>query len=341
MKYQHDISIIIPVFNTGKYLSECLDSLLNQGLENYEIIIIDDGSTDNSAEIIEKYSNSYSNIINIYQKNNGQGSARNKGLKIAQGEYIYFSVLTIGLFVWTIYKYSDYYLLSVLLLVFIGAWHGSFNGIRQYLACAILFAGHRYILKRDFWKYFLIVILASTFHISALVMILLYFVPRESITIKQSVILIVVIVLGLTGYEYIFNTIDSFLQASDRSVVAIGDYLLQELSIFRILVMVAPPTLYLFLAPKNVMSDEDHFYVNMLFLNAALYIITARSAYLARFTIYTNIYITLGFPRIFKGTDKKTSAFIIYIAMILFSIYWGYEILLSDNLNNFQWIFER
>src|SRR5699024_11228741 len=90
MKYQHDISIFIPVFNTGKYLSECLDSLLNQGLENYEIIIIDDGSTDNSAEIIEKYSNSYSNIINIYQKNNGQGSARNKGLKIAQGEYIYF-----------------------------------------------------------------------------------------------------------------------------------------------------------------------------------------------------------------------------------------------------------
>ena len=185
-------------------------------------------------------------------------------------------------------------------------------------------------MKRDFWKYFLIVILASTFHISALVMILLYFVPRESITIKQSVILIVVIVLGLTGYEYIFNTIDSFLQASDRSVVAIGDYLIEELSIFRILVMVAPPTLYLFLAPKNVMSGEDHFYVNMLFLNAALYIITARSAYLARFTIYTNIYMTLGFPRIFKGTDKKTSAFIIYIAKILFSIYWGYEILIGQ-----------
>lgn len=84
------VSVIIPVYNTKKYLQECVDSIINQSLNQIEIILVDDGSTDGSVEIVKEYEESYENIIAIYQENQRQGAARNNGLKIARGEYIYF-----------------------------------------------------------------------------------------------------------------------------------------------------------------------------------------------------------------------------------------------------------
>lgn len=83
------ISIIIPVYNTGKYLEKCLNSILNEKVDK-EIIIINDGSTDNSLEIIKKFQKKNKEIILINQKNSGQGKARNVGLNHATGKYICF-----------------------------------------------------------------------------------------------------------------------------------------------------------------------------------------------------------------------------------------------------------
>ncbi len=85
------VSIIVPVYNTGKYLRDCLDSLVNQTLKDIEIITIDDCSTDNSLDILNEYKNKYNNIIVIRNnKNSGPGYSRNRGLDIAKGEYIGF-----------------------------------------------------------------------------------------------------------------------------------------------------------------------------------------------------------------------------------------------------------
>ena len=85
-----DLSIIIPVFNTQDYISDCLKSIMDASLENVEIIIIDDGSTDNSREIINEFSKNEKNISYFYQENKGQGAARNKALELAKGDYVYF-----------------------------------------------------------------------------------------------------------------------------------------------------------------------------------------------------------------------------------------------------------
>lgn len=83
------VSIIIPVFNTAKYLRECLDSAANQTLRDIEIICIDDGSTDGSAAICDEYAARDSRFIVIHQEHSGQASvARNRGLDRATGEYI-------------------------------------------------------------------------------------------------------------------------------------------------------------------------------------------------------------------------------------------------------------
>lgn len=84
------ISIVIPVYNAEKYLRQCLDSLIGQTLKNIEIICVNDGSKDNSLEILREYKNKDSRIVIIDQINQGVSVARNNALKIAKGEYIGF-----------------------------------------------------------------------------------------------------------------------------------------------------------------------------------------------------------------------------------------------------------
>ncbi len=84
------ISIIIPVYNSEKYLEQCLDSVINQSLKDIEIICINDGSTDESYQILEDYSKKDNRIIIISQDNQGISVARNQGIKKAVGEYIAF-----------------------------------------------------------------------------------------------------------------------------------------------------------------------------------------------------------------------------------------------------------
>ena len=84
------ISVIIPIFNAEKYLSKCLNSIIRQTFENIEIICVNDGSTDNSLNILNKYSKKDDRIKVFSIENHGQGFARNLGLSKANGEYISF-----------------------------------------------------------------------------------------------------------------------------------------------------------------------------------------------------------------------------------------------------------
>lgn len=91
MSYTKNISVIIPVYNTDKYLRDCLDSILSQTLQDFEIICIDDASTDNSIHILKKYAEQDSRIHIIqFNINEGEASARNAGLSAADGKYIGF-----------------------------------------------------------------------------------------------------------------------------------------------------------------------------------------------------------------------------------------------------------
>lgn len=84
------ISVIIPVYNAEKFLHKCLDSVLNQTFKDYEIILVNDGSKDNSGAICDEYAAKYDFIRAFHKENGGASSARNYGMKLAQGEYINF-----------------------------------------------------------------------------------------------------------------------------------------------------------------------------------------------------------------------------------------------------------
>ena len=84
------LSIIVPIYNVEKYLPRCIESILNQTFKDFELILVNDGSTDSSYEILKEYENKYDNFRVINQKNGGLSAAKNAGIKIAKGEYIAF-----------------------------------------------------------------------------------------------------------------------------------------------------------------------------------------------------------------------------------------------------------
>ena len=84
------VSIIVPMYNTEKDVARCLETLANQTLQDIEIIVVNDGSTDNSKKVVLDYARKYSNIVYLEKKNGGLSDARNYGMKFANGEYIAF-----------------------------------------------------------------------------------------------------------------------------------------------------------------------------------------------------------------------------------------------------------
>ncbi|NLK11775.1 MAG: glycosyltransferase family 2 protein, partial [Staphylococcus equorum] len=84
------ISIIIPVYNAERYLKKCIDSVLVQSYDNFELLLINDGSTDKSGDICKYYAEQDNRVKVFYKKNGGVSSARNMGIKYSKGDWLYF-----------------------------------------------------------------------------------------------------------------------------------------------------------------------------------------------------------------------------------------------------------
>ena len=84
------VSIIVPVYDIEEYLVECIESILAQTWKHFEIILVDDGSTDSSGKMCDEYAEKYNCIFVIHKKNGGLSSARNAGIDVARGNYLAF-----------------------------------------------------------------------------------------------------------------------------------------------------------------------------------------------------------------------------------------------------------
>ena len=89
-KFSEKVSVIVTGYNYEKYLDQCVNSILNQTYSNIELILVDDGSTDNSPKICEEYRQKYDQVRVLHKKNGGIGSSRNAGLAMASGDYVLF-----------------------------------------------------------------------------------------------------------------------------------------------------------------------------------------------------------------------------------------------------------
>ncbi|MDQ1143763.1 glycosyltransferase involved in cell wall biosynthesis [Bacillus sp. SORGH_AS 510] len=90
-KSEIKVSVIVPIYNVEKFLSKCIETIINQSYKNLEIILVDDGSPDRSGEICDEYAAKDKRIKVIHQKNSGVSSARNAGINAATGDYVCFA----------------------------------------------------------------------------------------------------------------------------------------------------------------------------------------------------------------------------------------------------------
>ncbi len=250
------------------------------------------------------------------------------------------SLITIGMYMIPITKYcTETYLISVLLFIFTGSWAGSFGAIRQYLAAAVIFMGHRLIFERKFFKYALVILIAMFFHRTAIVMLPIYFIATKKINIKTISVLIIAVIAIIYSYDSIFDVMSVF-KDEDQSQY---EYMQTQINFFRILVAIAPIALYGITSPRRRLHDdkEVNFYSMLLFINAAFLLSTSNSAYLARIAIFTEAFPVFAFPKLLKYEPKVTKNLYITIILVCYLAYFSYQIYCSDSLNNFQWIWQR
>ena len=248
------------------------------------------------------------------------------------------AVIIIGIYSLMIYRYSPMYLVSMLMFLFLGDWAGSFNGIRQYLAAAIVFAGHRYILKRRFVPYMLTVFLAMLFHKTAIVMILPYFLYTRKPDATQFMILAAGALIVRFSYEVVIDVIELF----KGTIIDWTDaYMTREINPLRIAVGFVPAILFFTSCDRKRLNKTQEFYMNGMLFHAFAMVASMGSAYLGRVGIHTGAMVSIGYGYLFGMIPKDKHRDAIMIAVLLiFLVYWIYS-LQSDSLHSFNWVFSK
>lgn len=247
------------------------------------------------------------------------------------------SLITVGLYITTLSKVSDKFWLSVLLFIFIGSWAVSFNAVRQCLAASIIFAGHKYIYDRKFFKWCIIVFLAMLFHTSALFCIIFYFIPVKQMKPWGLLIMIAIAASGSLLYDYLFSA-RAILK--DYAINETGMiYATRSVNILRIVIAWVPVVLYLiFLRTISAKNSKFSFYMNLTIINAVVATVTKDSAVFFRLGIYSQIFLAISWPMILSYFPKQIKTLATFGLLAVYFIWFFYE--LGNNVN-FNWIFDR
>ncbi len=246
------------------------------------------------------------------------------------------AAITVTLFVFTLAKHTDDFFFVVMLYIFTSCWSGCFNGIRQYLAAAVLFAGHRLIFERKFIKYCIVVFLAASFHVTALIMLPMYFLITKNLDIKKIIFIMVAGIVLIFSYDFLFELVGVLKDEDINTDLA---YVQREIHPLRILISLAPILLYFFLVlQKRAFSEEENFYMCFIFVRAAITIATSNSAYLNRIGLYFDPFIPLALLFLINKFDKNQQMIIKAVSLILYAIVWVY---IDASRVEWHWIFDR
>ncbi len=247
------------------------------------------------------------------------------------------AAITIVIFVFTLAKNTDDLFFVLMLYIFTTCWSGCFNAVRQYLAAAVIFAGHRLIYDRKFIKYCIVVFIASAFHITSLIMLPMYFLITKKLDIKKIVFIMASGIALIYSYDFLFGLV-GILKDSDVGF-ADNQYAQNHINPLRVLISLAPILLYFFLIlQKKTFSGEENFYMGFIFVYAALTIATKNSAYLNRANIYFIPFISLSLLHLINKFDKNQQLIIKAVVLFLYAAVW----LLTDAPKyQWQWVFNR
>lgn len=242
------------------------------------------------------------------------------------------ALITNVLIVLVLNKYARMFELSLYVYITSGLFLISMNGIRQFLAAAIIFAATKYIFDGSWKRFTLVVLIASTFHQSALILIPVYFIVRRKAWTKTTFSLLLVAVIIVLGYgqfsEILFSAI------ADTQYGQYQNFSEGGANILRVAVSVAPLILaYLGRDRLRELFPGSDYMVNLSLLNLVFMMIASQNWIFARFTIYFGLYQLIVISWVVKLFHEKDQKLIYYLIIIFYFIYFYYEHVIALNID--------
>ncbi|NOU87829.1 EpsG family protein [Paenibacillus sp. LMG 31460] len=245
---------------------------------------------------------------------------------------IFFTALVTNvLIVFVLYKYSRFFEISIYIYITSGLYIVSMNGVRQFLASAIVFAATKYLFEGKWLKYFLVVAFASTFHQSALILIPIYFIVRRKAWTSSTFVLVFLAVMLILGYNVLSDVL--FSAISDTKYSEYKEFQEGGANIIRVAIG-AVPLVFAYLGRKKLREIFPHsdYVVNMSLLNFIVMAVATQNWIFARFTIYFGLYNVILMSWVISLFVKRQQKFMYFAILFFYLIYFYYENVVTLNI---------
>jgi transmembrane protein EpsG len=241
------------------------------------------------------------------------------------------ALITNGLIIIGLYKYSRLFELSIYAFVTSGMFIVTMNGIRQCLATAIIFTATKFILNGNWFKYMLVVIFASFFHQSALILIPIYFLVRYKAWSKATLVLLLFSILIVLAFNQFSSVLFSVIQDSQYGIYSQVSE--KGTNSIRVIVFAIPMVIAFFGREKlREIYPEIDYIVNMAIVGLVFMIISMGNWIFARFTIYFELYQILLISWIIKVFREKDQKLVYFTILFCYLAYHYYESVISLNI---------
>jgi transmembrane protein EpsG len=223
-----------------------------------------------------------------------------------------------------LYKYARLFELAIYLYITTGSFIVSMNGIRQYLAASILFLGTIFIVKGDWKKYFGIVILASSFHQTALILLPIYFIVRRKAWTNSTMIVLLIGIVFTAFFGQLSTLL--FTMMEDTQYGVYSEFEEGGANIIRVIISGLPLILaYLKQDKLRTLWPQIDIIVNMSIIGFVFMVISSQNWIFARFSIYFGLYNLILIPWIVKLFENKSQRIFYYLVVIFYFLYHVYE----------------
>ncbi|MDD9266514.1 EpsG family protein [Paenibacillus sp. GCM10023248] len=241
------------------------------------------------------------------------------------------ALVTNVLIVYVLYKYSRLFEVSIYIYITSGLYIVSMNGVRQFLASAIVFAATKFLFEGNWKKYFLIVAFASLFHGSALILIPVYFIVRRKAWTSSTFVLLALAVVLIMGYSVLSDAI--FSAIADTHYSEYQNFQEGGASIIRVIIGAIPLILaYLGRNKLREIFPYGDYVVNMSLLNFVVMAIATQNWIFARFTIYFGLYNVLLMSWVISLFVRREQKFMYYAILGFYLIYFYFENVVTLNI---------
>lgn len=240
------------------------------------------------------------------------------------------SLITNIYLVSTIKRYSSIFWISMYMYICMGVYDTSFNIIRQFLAIAIVYGGIKYLVKRQFKKYLIMVLIATTIHTSAVIMIPIYFISNKKVSIKTALKIVTIAIIAIIIFEPVVNLISSVIGGInpriDQYLSAITTGSGYGVNPLRVVVYICPLVIaFINKGAIEVKNKNIDLFLNLYLIGSMIMIVSLKFVYIARFAEYFTIALLILIPDILTSfKNKNINIIVCFISSILYFIYFIY-----------------